>query len=416
MTDSRNSFSYLSIIAKRWWLFLLLPIITSVAIFIISGTSEPEYMAYERLQIIPGDPLQVSLFSRTPTLTTAQQIQSVHDDFYDVIRRSSVAWKTIADLNLNISAAELLERLNTQHVGEFITISVRMNTPEQARDVVSTLTQNAIDALRQMRVNPAEVTIQFLDEQVTAQRQTLTAAREALQKFQLEHEISDLPREIAAAQDVQRSLEAERDRLRTEAMRAQALADSYQAQANEAQRRADERRSSINGATIISATAPITNTTLVVTPADAAASMRQIEALASRAQALQSKAQEQKALLAGHQAAIADYERILDERQQQIIYLLGLQDEYNTLVGVVTDAQGSYEFLLDKANEGHLKVAQGASTGYLKIENPPRLPQSPLPRNLKQLLVVGIFASLLLALLLAFLMAVIEQRAMAKPK
>ena len=413
--SSRNTPSYLSIILKRWWLFLLLPIITSAAIFIINGTAQPEYVAYERLQIIPGDPLQVSLFSRTPTLTTAQQVQSVHDDFYDVIRRPSVAWKTIADLKLKISAAELLSRLDTQHQGEFITVSVRMESPELARDVVATLSQNAIDALRQMRVNPAQVTLDFLDEQVDAQRLELAHARESLQKFQLEHEISDLPREIAAAQDIQRNLEAERDRLRTEAMRARALADAYQAQADAAAQQARDLQSTLDTTTILSATTPISDTTtLVVTPEDATASQQQIAALLARASEQKSQAQAQKALAAGHQAAIDDYDRILDERQQQIIYLLGLQDQYDDLVGRVTDARGSYEFLLDKANEARLKVTQGSSTGYLKVETPPRLPQAPIPRNLKQLLAVGIFASLLLALLLAFLMAVIEQRVSRK--
>lgn len=413
-TPERTFSSYLNIIMKRWWLFILLPVITTAVIFIINTTSQPEYVAYERLQIIPGDPLQVSLFSRTPTLTTAQQVQSVHDDFYDVIRLPSVAWKTIADLNLNLSAEELINRIDTQHKSDFITVSVRMPSPELAKEVVSVQTQNAIDMLRQIRVNPAQVTLGFLDDQVKMQAQTLAQAREDLQKFQLEHEVSALPDEIAAAQDIKRSLTAERDRLRTENARAKKLADVYQKQADENRSQASALRSELTAALPISNTAVITDTAPIVIPADIANTQQQIDALQTLADEQETRAQEQLAIAAGHQAAIDDYDRILDEREQEIIYLLGLQDQYASLLNVVKDAQGSYDYLVDKSNEATLKVTQGSSVGYLEVVTPARQPNAPVPRNLLQLIAVGVLASLLLGLLLAFILEMIERNVGAK--
>ncbi len=411
MNDSpeRTFSSYLQIIKKRWWLFILLPLITAAVIFIINATSQPEYVAYERLQIIPGSPLQVSLFSRTPTLTTEQQVQSVHDDFYDVIRLPSVAWKTIADLNLNLSAEELIKRIDTQHKSDFITVSARMPSPELAQKVAAVHTQNAIDMFRQIRVNPAQVTLGFLDEQVEVQAQALAQAREALQKFQLEHEVSALPDEIAAAQDIKRSLTAERDRLRTENARAQKLAEVYQKQADENRDKASALRSDLTAALPISNTAVITDTAPVVIPADIANTQQRINALLALAEEQESRAQEQLAIAAGHQAAIADYDRVLDEREQEIIYLLGLQDQYASLLNVVKDAQGSYDYLVDKSNEAKLKVTQGSSVGYLEVVTPASQPNAPVPRNLLQLIAVGVLASLLLGLLLAFILELIER-------
>ncbi len=413
-TPERTFSSYLQIIKKRWWLFILLPVITTAVIFIINATSQPEYVAYERLQIIPGDPLQVTLFSRTPTLTTEQQLQSVHDDFYDVIRLPSVAWKTIADLNLNLSAEELIKRIDTQHKSDFITVSVRMPSPELAKEVVTVQTQNAIDMFRQIRVNPAQVTLGFLDEQVKVQAQALAKARENLQKFQLEHEVSVLPDEIASAQDIKRSLTAERDRLRTENARAQKLAGIYQQQAAENRNKASALRSELTAALPISSTAVITDTAPLVIPADVANTQRQIDALLTLADEQETKAQEQLAIAAGHQAAIDDYDRILDEREQEIIYLLGLQDQYASLLNVVKDAQGSYDYLVDKSNEAVLKVTQGSSVGYLEVVTPARQPNAPVPRNLLQLIAVGVLASLLLGLLLAFILEMIERNVGAK--
>lgn len=421
--------NYLKIITKRWWLFILLPVVTTAAILIINAVSEPEYVAYERLQIIPNDTLVVPLFSRTPVLTTAQQLQSVHDDFYDVIRSSSVAWKTIADLNLDMSAEELIRRIDTQHVSEFITVSARMPSPELAKEVVTVHTQNAIDAFRTIRVNPAQSTLEFLDEQVEAQGKALAAAREALQKFQLEHEVSSLPDEIAAEQDFQRRLTAERDRLRTEAARAKALAASFQQQADENRKQARELsavRVSIQPPTPAAA-APITGTqsvtatttvtpTVTPTPAPTATpnaltpemAQKKREALLTLAAEQETKAQEQLAIAAGHEAAIADYDRLLDEREQQIVFLLGLQDQYAALVNELDAAQGSYDFLVDKTNEARLKVAQG-SQGYLEVVTPARQPNAPTPRHTLQIVFIGILASLLVGLLLAFLLEIIER-------
>jgi uncharacterized protein involved in exopolysaccharide biosynthesis len=413
-TPERTFSSYLQIISKRWWLFILLPLITTAAIFIINATSQPEYVAYERLQIIPGDPLQVTLFSRTPTLTTEQQLQSVHDDFYDVIRLPSVAWKTIADLNLNLSAEELIKRIDTQHKSDFITVSAQMPSPELAKDVVTVQTQNAIDMFRQIRVNPAQVTLGFLDEQVKVQAQDLAQAREDLQKFQLEHEVSTLPDEIAAAQDIKRTLTAERDRLRTENARAKKLAGFYQQQADENRDKASTLRSELSAALPISNTAVITGTVPTIIPADVAKDQQRINALLTLADEQEAKAQEQLALAAGHQAAIADYDRILDEREQEIIYLLGLQDQYASLLNIVKDAQGSYDYLVDKENEATLKVTQGSSVGYLEVVTPARQPNAPVPRNLLQLIAVGVLASLLLGLLLAFILEIIERNVGSK--
>ena len=415
MNDSPQSTfaSYLKIITRRWWLFLLLPVVTVVAIWAIGSTAEPEYVAYERLQIIPSDAQLVTLFSRTPTLTTEQQIQSVHDDFYDVVRLPAVAWKTIADLNLNMSASELIDRIDTEHFSTFITVSARMPEPELARDVVTVHTQNAIEYLRKIRVNPAEVTKKFLDEQVAQQEQVLAQARLALQQFQLEHEVSDLPKEIAAAEDMKRVLTAERDRLLAQAAQAEALAAQYDKMA-EANRAKAAELTSLLPRTLITNTAAITDTTGVELPDEVLTTQQQIENLTALAAAQARQAQEQKALAAGKRAAAEDYNRILNERQQEIIFLLGLQEQYQALLNRLNQAQGTYDFLVDKANEANLKVVQGSTVGYLEVVSPARTPTAPAPKHLWQLMLVGILSSLLLALLLAFLIEILERHLLRK--
>ncbi len=429
-TPEKTFSDYIDIIKKRWWLFILLPAVTAAAILVISFVSQPEYIATERLQVLPGDTLLVSLFSRTPILTTEQQLQSVHDDFYDVIRSPGVAWKTIADLNLDMSAEELISRIDTQHVTEFITVSARMPSPELAKEVVTVHTQNAIEAFRAIKIAPAQNTLNFLNQQVKEQDKALAEARQALQKFQLEHEVSTLPDEISAEQDFLRRLTADRDQLRTEAARTHALAESYRQQAEESRSKAATLQSELDAGqtrdlgetTPITGTATVTNTqpitatdatssaAVYISPADAAATRTKITQLLDAANKLEAKAQEQQVIAAGHEAAIKDYDRILDEREQQITFLMGLQDQYAELQNNVRVQQGSFDFLVDKTNEARLKVDQGGQ-GYLEVVSPARQPHAPEPKHTPQILLIGILASLLLALLLAFALELIERGA-----
>ncbi len=411
--------TYLRILTRRWWLFVLLPVITVAGVWLMSQSAEPEYTAYERLQIIPAETQRVDLFARTPTLNTAQQLQSVHDDFYDVIRLPSVAWKTIDQLGLDMTADEFIKRIDTQHFSEFITVSIRMPKPELARDAVTVHTQNAIETFRQIRTNPAQVNLTFLEDQVAEQAKQLEAIRAKLQAFQLEHDVSQLPTDIAAARDARRTLAMERDRLLAQAAQAEALAEKYdqmaqhnlqQARALEAELAATTPLTTTEG---ISKTVAITSTAVITGTAPNAtqkgAIHPELNALLARAAQQQSRAQEQQALAAGYRAAAANYDRILQDRQQAIDQLIALQTEYQALNDQLKQAQGMYDFLVDKANEARLKVTQGDSVGYLTVVTPARTPTEPTPRHVMQSLLVGVLASLLLALLLAFVLEIIER-------
>ena len=163
-----SSFSpYLRIILRRWWLAVLLPLVTIGVILALSSTSETEYLASERLQIIPLDSQEVSLFSNTQTTATSDQVQTVHDEFYDVLRLNSVAWRTIADLGLNLSAEDLISRIDSLHQFDFITVTARMPSPELAQKVVETHVKNATETYRQIRATPAQVSLDFIESQIS---------------------------------------------------------------------------------------------------------------------------------------------------------------------------------------------------------------------------------------------------------
>lgn len=400
-TSPTPSPSYLRIIARRWWLILLLPLVTAAVIIILSRAAPVEYQAAARLQIVVVDSQEVALFSQTRFTGSAEQIQTVHDEFFDVLRLQSVARRTIAELGLTLSPADLVARLDSQHANDFITVSLRLSDPAQAQQALAAHIDNAIRTYRNIRATPAQLVADFIGDQITDQALKLADARRALQKFQLENEISDLDREILAYQDLRRSLRSDRARAAVEAQRAESLAAEFNARAaaNFAQAAALETELP---------TAPAESEPETEAAVADPALLAEIEELRSLARSQRRGAEEQRAIAAGHAAAIAVYDRLLEERQQELVYLLGLQERYNALQVEVSRAERDYNFLIDKANEATLKLSQGQAIGYLQVIEPPRLPDAALPQATLQLLAVGLLISLLAALILAFLLETLE--------
>jgi len=228
-TSPDQEFSaYLSIILRRWWLLLLLPLVTSAVILALSSTSQDEYISFTRLRILPVDPSEVSLFTPTRFTTSSEQVQTIQDEFWEVFMSKAVARRTIADMGLNMTPDELIERLNTQQQFDFFTGSLRMSSPDLAQQTLATHVQNALTTYRTIQSKPAEISLTFLENEIARQGNLLANAKSALQKFQLENELSDLNREIGAYQDLNRAMQNNRDQAIVEAERNDRLATEYQ--------------------------------------------------------------------------------------------------------------------------------------------------------------------------------------------
>lgn len=401
-----NTRSFLQILRRRWWLLILLPIVTAAVILTVAGTAGPDYIASERLQINVVDPQEVPLFSQSRYTASSEQVQSVHDEFYDVLRLPSVAWRTIADLGLDLSALELIDRIDSQHQFDFVTVSARMSTPDLAQKVVTRHVENALEAYRTIRSTPAQTSRDFIEEQLAQQAQTLAAADEALQDFQLKNEVSDLERETLAYQDLLRTLRAQRDAAQVEATRNDRLAAEYRTLAGQTQKQISDLQAGVPGGV----GAVTTPTASQGSSPDLLAGIddETIASLQAQARQQSAAASDYAVAAAGHRAAIAEYDRQLTERQQQLIYLLGLQEQYRSLVNRLARAQDSFDFLADKADEARLKLMQGSNVGYLQVVDPAQLPDEALPSRTWQLLLVGVLISLVAAICLAFVLEVLE--------
>jgi len=353
--------TYFRIIKKRWWLILLILIVTTAVILLTSLRAKPVYRAYVRLQVISAESQEVSLFSQTQTVGTQEQIVAVQVQFDAALRSAYVAWQTIADLNLGISAAELLNGLSVSADGEFLNVTFVADNPMLVESIATKHLENAFSYYAEIRAKPSTVALQFIQEQLAEEEKTLTAAQSALLEFKIAHNIDSLPREITSTQDQLRDLRLERAKLVTEREKAQAIGAKYLEEAA----KTGSTESAVN---------------------------------------YQRLAAGQDATVAGLKAQEAEYDKLIQQEEDLLVELLRLTTEYDSLLRAVSRVQENYNFLTSKENEARLKGSQARNVSFIQIIEPARMPDRPAPSRTPKLLAIGALVSILGGIILAFIL------------
>jgi len=390
---------YVYIIWKRLWLIVLLLVVTEGVILGLSFTAKPVYRASVRLQVLATDRADVSLFTQYRSSSTVDEIQQAQSDFTRALKSGFVAWKTIADLNLEIGALDLLAGLSTAAEGDFLIVTVESDDPGRAEDIANTQVENALEYYRAVRATPSRVLRQFVSDLLASEKQKMLDAEKALLDFKQKHNLESIKQETTALQDMIRALKLERERAVIEQERAAIFAQVYRAE----QKKAEEKAAEIGAMTKDGeeTVAPYTQKFYL----DLA---RQHEA-----RALDYEAQRD-----GYARSLAIYDQAIAERSDELRNLLGLYTEYNDLERELTQATNNYNFLWDKENEARLKQAQAEKLGYIQITEPARKPDAPVPSKTLQLAAAGGAVSVLVGLILAFLIEFLSSlgRAMRKQR
>lgn len=392
-----------AILRRRWWL-LVAVVAGALAVTLLATLDAPQtYRSSMRLQALALDDQEVALYTRRASDTVGDQIALTQFNFNETLQDSLIAWRTIRDLGLDISATELLKTLNTTASGDFVTVTYDAASPQQAMDVLNRHVENALASYNSVRSRPASITGQFIASELTAQGQTLKQAQDALLQFQLEHTIGDLAREVNALQDVLRSLQGQRDAAAVQAAQADAAAEQYTGLADQTAAQLAEAQQAFDA---LLAAAPAAPSALQQAQLDARA-----EETTSLRQALRDQrgaAEARRIEAEGERAALAQTDAVLAQRSGDLAQLLSLSSEYGELQATVDTAAADYEFLRSKAAEARLKQAQVNSVGSLQVVDPAFLPTEPGDSSVLQLALLVTVASLLVGLVLAMLLEFIS--------
>ena len=106
----------------------------------------------------------------------------------------------------------------------------------------------------------------------------------------------------------------------------------------------------------------------------------------------------------GDAAKAQEIKETLLEREVELQNLIGLSAEYSELVDRVDRARTTYNFLLDRRAEAHIKENQILALGSIQVITPARPPQRPVSAINTKLVVLGAIASTLAGVLLAFML------------
>ncbi len=353
--------SYFRIIARRWWLILLILIATTAVILLNSLTATPVYRAFVRLQVIAPEPSEVALFSQASPVRSSEEIVAVQVQFDAALRSAYVAWQTIADLNLGISAAELLEGLDVLADGEFLNVTFIADNPMLVEAIATKHVENAFDYYADIRSKPSTVALQFIQQELAAEEKALIEAQAALLQFKIVNNVDSLPREISAIQDQLRDLRLQRAKLVAEREKAQAISDKYVEEA------------STTGST------------------ESAVNYQRL-------------ATSQDAIVAGILAEEAEYDRLIAQQEDHLEGLLNLTAQHESLLRAVSRVESNYNFLSDKENEARLKQSQATNVSFIQIIEPARMPDRPAPSQTPKMLMVGALVSVIAGIILAFVL------------
>ncbi len=390
-----------AILRRRWWLVAAIVVGAVAVTLMVTMSAPPTYRSSLRLQALALDDQEVALYTRRSSGGVSEQIALTQFNFNETLQSSLIAWRTIRDLDLDMSANQLLGDLSTSAAGDFVTVTYDADRPEQAMDVLNRHVENALAYYNDIRARPASVAGQFVSSELASQGQVLRRAQDALLQFQLEHNVGDLPREINAVQDALRSLRAARDGAQIQASQAETLAQQYQAQAD---------ATAAELAAIQQTLAELAGGEEAPTAGQQAnldAQAALVVELGRAAAEQRSAARAQQALAAGQRTVASQNERLLNQRVGDLAQLIGLSSDYNTLWAEVDSALADYDFLRGKAAEARLKEAQALSVGSLQVVDPAFLPTepggSPALRVTLLVAVVSLLFGLVAAMLLEFI-------------
>ena len=390
--------SILAILRRRWWIIALFVVGAVVVTAAIALTAAPVYRSSLRMQAQALDAQDVTLYTRLNVGAATDQIAVTQANFNDVLRSSLVAWRTINDLGLSISADTLLAGLETTQAGDFVSVSYEGNSPQEAMDVLNKHVENALAYYNELTARPAAAAGQFIQSEAVEQAKTVTAAQDALLQFQLEHNVGDLPREINAVQDVLRDLESRRDAALVDSRQADALARQYTQFAADSEDDLTTVEETL--ATVISDTVEGDAVGL----AEIDRLQETVAGLRSQIGDYRSAEREQQAAAAALRAVVAENESLISQHSADLTQLIGLSSEYNALVNAVGNAQGDQEFLRAKAVEARLKEAQSRDVGALQVVEPAFLPSAPANPPVLRLILLAGLVSLLLAVVVVLLL------------
>ncbi len=388
--ESSTYGDYLAIVRKRLWIILLVFAATMAIILIRAWRMPPAYRSTVSVAVIPSDPAEVTLFSRTQNFTPSTDYDQAQVLLSSLLQNQTIALQTIAEAGVQMTPEELVSSITVSRdpIGDRVNASLTTTQPDLAEKLLSKQVELAVEEFRKNRTRQPVAMQKFLETKLVAAERDLDAAQAELQRFKLDNGIESLERELAAEQDAVRGLRVQQEEAEVEVLRLEALADSLAQQGKEAM---------ANAAPLDAKSADAIYWNGLARDLSTAAVNRRVEADGQRARKT------------GAATRLAQHETELKS-------LITLAEKHQALQDTLKQRQDDRDFISDKIREVSLRQDQADAVGYLQILGAPTTPKTQLPARTLQIALLGGAASIVAGFVLVFLLEFLEQSLKRKPR
>ncbi len=387
--ESNTFGSYLAIVRKRLWVILLIFAATMALILVRAWRMPPAYRSSVAVAVIPSDPAEVTLFSRTQNFTPSTDYDIAQAQFTSIVQSQTIARQTLAETGVQMTPGELLSSISVARdpIGDRVNVSVTTAHPEDAEKLLTKQVNLAVDEFSKTRMRQPAAMQKFLETELAAAERDLAAAQAELQSFKLDNGVESLDRELTAEQDLVRGLRIQQEEAEAEAQRLEALAGALDQQSKDALAKAATFEAKSIDAGYWSGLAQDLSTTAI---------NRRVEAAGQRARKT------------GAATRLALHETNLKS-------LITLAEQHQALQDTLKQRQDNRDFIAGKIREVSLRQDQADTVGYLQVLGEPTTPKTQLPTRTLQIALLGGAASIVAGIVLVFFLEFLEQSLRRKP-
>ena len=373
---------YWSVLKRRFWVILLLVAATMAVVLIRAALTPPLYRSSMRLQIIPLEPGEVTLYTRMDAVSSSDTISYIYFDFSGFLKTPRMAQLTLADTGIEMSVDEFLRNITVERdpIGDLMSVSLTSTSPEAAETLLRRHVDIALEAFRANRALSTESAGKFLETELALAEKDLEDARSAVLQFKLENRIESLDRALAAEEQAIRDLNGAQQASEIEVKQLQAVIGVLEAQLKDAE-------------------------TAAPAEVDSAAAA----GAARLAQDLREQISLRQVEVASQQAAVEAIVPLTSKHQANLASLITLGGQYEALQDTVQEKLDTRNFLEAKAREARLKENQTRSVGYLSAINAPTTPGTQLPTQTVRTALLGALLSIIAGIILIYVLEFIER-------
>ena len=387
--ESNNLGSYMAVVRKRLWVILLIFAATMALILVRAWQTPPAYRSSVSVAIIPSDPAEVSLFSRTQNFTPSTDYDIAQAQFTSIVQSQAVAQRTLAETGVKMTPGELVSSVAVARdpIGDRVNVSVTAARPDDAEQLLSKQVELAVQEFRKSRTRQADAMQKFLDSELATAERDLDVTQAELQQFKLDNGMESLDRELTAEQDMVRGLRVQQEEAEVEAQRLEALAAALETQSEAAATQA---------ATFPDKSADRTYWSNLARDFSTTAINRRVEAAGQRARQN------------GAATRTAQHETNLQS-------LITLAEQHQKLQETLQQRQDNRDFIAGKVREVSLRQDQVDAVGYLQILGAPSTPKTQLPTRTLQIALLGAAAAVVAGIVLVFFLEFLDRGLRRKP-